>query len=319
MNNADSRSTARFAAARTIAVVLFVWLGGAEAQDDAQLITPNFQDTDIRTVTQSVMDVTGRNVIIDPRINARVTLFSNTPVSPAGFYELYLAALQVHGYAAVENGNTVRVIPDATARQVPSDDSAVLDAFVTRTIRVDNVGAAQLVPILRPLIAQIAHFAAHPESNMLVISDRAGNVDRIAEIIRRMDVAGRNDVEVVRLENASAADVVATMQSLASTAAAGQGAPAASFIADARTNSILLSGTEPARIRYRAVIVHLDTPIEDGSSTEVRYLQYSDAEELSTKLAQQFGGTAATEASPGTLGADGVTIWSDTATNALVI
>jgi general secretion pathway protein D len=265
------------------------------------------------------MDVTARNVIIDPRINARVTLFSNTPVSPAGFYELYLAALQVHGYAAVENGNTVRVIPDATARQVPSADSDILDAFVTRTIRVDNVGSAQLVPILRPLIAQIAHFAAHPESNMLVISDRAGNVDRIAEIIRRMDVAGRNEVEVVRLGNATAGDVVATMQSLASTAAAGQGAPAASFIADARTNSILLSGTEAARLRYRAVIVHLDTPIEDVGTTEVRYLQYSDAEELASNLAQQFGGTAATEGSPGTLGADGVTIWSDTATNALVI
>jgi len=295
------------------------WIGTALAQDDGQLITPNFQDTDIRTVTQSVMDVTGRNVIIDPRINARVTLFSNTPVSPAGFYELYLAALQVHGYAAVENGNTVRIIPDATARQVPSDDSDVLDAFVTRTIRVDNVGSAQLVPILRPLIAQIAHFAAHPESNMLVISDRSGNVERIVEIIRRMDVAGRNDVEVIRLENASAGDVVATMQSLATNAAAGQGAPTASFIADPRTNSILLSGTEPARLRYRAVIVHLDTPIEDGTATEVRYLQYSDAEELATKLAQQFGGTAATETEAGSIGSDGVTIWSDIATNALVI
>ncbi len=304
---------------RCAALVLAAWVGTALAQNDGQLITPNFQDTDIRTVTQSVMAVTGRNVIIDPRINARVTLYSNTPVSPEGFYELYLATLQVHGYAVAETGNTVRVIPDATARQVPSDDSDVLDAFVTRTIRVDNVGAAQLVPILRPLIAQIAHFAAHPESNMLIISDRAGNVDRIAEIIRRMDVAGRNDVEVIRLENATAGDVVATMQSLASTAAAGQGAPAASFIADARTNSILLSGTEPARLRYRAVIVHLDTPIENGTATEVRYLQYSDAEELASNLAQQFGGTAASEGTPGTLGADGVTIWSDTATNALVI
>jgi general secretion pathway protein D len=319
MNIKASCHAARATAAAILAVLLLSWFGSVAAQDDAQLITPNFQDTDIRTVTQSVMAVTGKNVIIDPRINARVTLFSNTPVSPDGFYELYLAVLQVHGYAAVENGNTVRVIPDATARQVPSEDLSDIDAFVTRTIRVDNVGSAQLVPILRPLIAQIAHFAAHPESNMLVISDRAGNVERIVEIIRRMDVAGRNDVEVIRLENASAADVVATMQSLSSGAAAGQGAPTASFIADARTNSILLSGTEAARLRYRAVIVHLDTPIEDGASTEVRYLQYSDAEELSTKLAQQFGGTAATDAAPGTLGADGVTIWSDTATNALVI
>jgi len=137
MNDTTQRRTTGSCLQRFLAVALVIWLGSAYAQDADQLITPNFQDTDIRTVTQSVMDVTGRNVIIDPRINARVTLFSNTPVNPAGFYELYLAALQVHGYAAVENDNTVRVIPDATARQVPSEDSSVIDAFVTRTIRVD--------------------------------------------------------------------------------------------------------------------------------------------------------------------------------------
>ena len=312
----------RFLIKQPLAISLFAYLfvvNAAFGQADDQQITPNFQDTDIRTVTQSVMAVTGRNVIVDPRINARVTLFSNTPVNAAGFYELYLAALQVHGYAAVENGNTVRVIPDATARQVPSADSSINDAFVTRTISVNNVGAAQLVPILRPLIAQIAHFAAHPESNMLVISDRAGNVNRIVDIIRRMDVGGRNDIEFIRLENASAGDVVATLQALAAASAAGQGAPVASFVADPRTNSIMLSGTEGARLRFRAVIVHLDTPITDGAATEVRYLQYADSESLATQLAQQFGGSAASEGNPGTLGADGVTIWSEPSTNALVI
>jgi general secretion pathway protein D len=319
----SEQSRARSRRARIIDVLLVSFALAcatvANAQDADQQITPNFQDTDIRTVTESVMAITGRNVILDPRINARVTLFSNTPVSPAGFYELYLAALQVHGYAATETGNVVRVIPDATARQVPSIDSDAADAFVTRTIRVENVGAAQLVPILRPLIAQIAHFAAHPESNMLVISDRAGNVDRIAEIIRRMDVGGQTDTEVIQLENAAAGDVVATLQALAQTAAAAQGAPVASFVADARTNSILLSGTAPARLRYRAVIVHLDTPVADGAQTEVRYLQYADAEELAGALATQFGGSAASEGSPGSPGSGGVTIWSHAATNALVI
>jgi general secretion pathway protein D len=299
------------------AVLSIALAGTALAQD--QLITPNFQETDIRVVTESVMAITGRNVILDPRINARVTLFSNTPVTPEGFYELYLAALQVHGYAATESGNVVRVIPDATARQLPSDDSNINDAFVTRTIAVENVAAAQLVPILRPLIAQIAHFAAHPESNMLVISDRAGNVNRIAEIIRRMDVAGRNDFELIRLENASAGDVVNTLTALAQTAQAAGGAPAAQFVADARTNSIVLSGTENARLRYRAVIVHLDTPIQGSAATDVRYLQYADAEELATALTAQFGGTAGTEGAPATPGEEGVTIWAHQGTNALVI
>lgn len=309
--HAGVASLAHLAAATLLSVAL------AQAPD--QQITPNFQDTDIRTVTESVMALTGRNVILDPRINARVTLFSNTPVSPEGFYELYLAVLQVHGYAVSEIGGVVRVVPDATARQLPSEDSDVTDAFVTRTISVDNVGAAQLVPILRPLINQIAHFAAHPESNMLVLSDRAGNVDRIVNIIRRMDVGGRSDFEFIPLENASATDVVATLQSLAQTTQAAQGVPAAQFVADSRTNSIVLSGTDTARLRYRAVIVHLDTPMVEGAATDVRYLQYADAEELAGAIAAQFGGTAATEGSPATAGANGITIWSHAGTNALVI
>lgn len=301
------------------AAVLTLLCSATLAQDAEQQITPNFQETDIRVVTESVMAITGRNVILDPRITGRVTLFSNTPVTPEGFYELYLAALQVHGFVASESGNVVRVVPDAAARQLPTDDSNIDDAFVTRTIAVDNVGAAQLVPILRPLIAQIAHFAAHPESNMLVISDRAGNVNRIVNIIRRMDVAGRNDFEFIRLENASAGDVVNTLTSLAQTAQAAAGAPAAQFVADPRTNSIVLSGTESARLRYRAVIVHLDTPIEGGAASDVRYLQYADAEELATALTAQFGGQVATEGAAAIPGAEGVTIWSHAGTNALVI
>lgn len=308
------------------ALALGIVLGGLSpgpvlAQPQQQQITPNFQETDIRVVTESVMALTGRNVILDPRINANVTMFSNTPVSPEGFYELYLAALQVHGFAAVESGNIVRVIPDATARQLPSDDSNVNDAFVTRTIAVQNVGAAQLVPILRPLIAQIAHFAAHPESNMLIISDRAGNVNRIAEIIRRMDVAGRQDFEFIPLQNASATDVVSTLSSLAQTAQAAAGAPTVQFVADPRTNSIVLSGTESARLKYRAVVVHLDTPMPEGAETQVRYLQYANAEELATALQAQFGGAvAAGEGGAPAGGGDGtVTIWSHEATNALVI
>ncbi len=310
--------TGAFAAAVCLTLATF---GSAPvyAQDADQQITPNFQETDIRVVTESVMAITGRNVILDPRINARVTLFSNMPVTPAGFYELYLAALQVHGYAAVESGNVVRVIPDATARQLPSIESDDEDAFVTRTIAVENVGAAQLVPILRPLIAQIAHFAAHPESNMLVISDRAGNVNRIANMIRRMDVAGRSDFEVIPLENASAGDVVATLTSLAQTAQAAAGAPTVQFVADSRTNSILLSGTESARLRYRGVIVHLDTPVSDGTQTQVRYLQYANAEDLATALATQFGGAVAAGEGGAAGGDTTVTIWAHEETNALVI
>jgi general secretion pathway protein D len=306
-----------------LATSLVTLAGGAvsvQAQD-AQQISPNFVNTDIRVITQAVMELTGRNVIIAPQVNAQVTMYSNTPVGPDEFYSMFLAALAVHDLSAIESEDVVRVVPFANARQFASDDNPPEpgDAFVTRTILVQNVSAAQIVPILRPLSPQTAHLVAHPESNVLILADRAANVERLAEIVRRLDRAGNSDVEFIPLENASAGEVVATLNSLAQGTQAAAGAPTAQFIADTRTNSILLSGSETARLRYRAAIVYLDTPLAANTSTEVRYLQYALATELAPNLLAQFGGTAAAEGQPATAGEEGVTIWADEGTNALVI
>ena len=108
-------------------------------------------------------------------------MLSSTPMSPDAFYEAFLSILQVHGYVAVTTGDVIKIVPDASARQYPGFTStigAAADDIVTQVILVENVGAAQLVPILRPLIPQYGHLAAHPGSNMLIISDRANNVSR---------------------------------------------------------------------------------------------------------------------------------------------
>src|SRR5690606_12406000 len=127
-------------------------------------------------------------------------------------------------------------------------------------IRLENVGAAQLVPILRPLIPQYGHLAAHQTSNMLIIVDREANVQRMLDIVNRMDRAATEDVEVIRLENAFAGEIVQTMSTLSQASQAAGGAPSVQAIADNRTNSILLSGSESGRLRYRGLIAFLDTP-----------------------------------------------------------
>ncbi len=289
-------------------------------------VTLNWKDADIRKVVEAVSEVTGKNFILDPRVTGKVTLLSATPMSPDAFYEAFLSILQVHGYVAIKSGDLIKILPDATARQfagpLGTSNTEGPDDLATQVVQVRNVGATQLVPILRPLIPQYGHMVAHAGSNMLIISDRAANVARMVSIIRRIDQASDEDIEVVPLQHASASEIVRIMTALMQTPR-GDGAPVTTaLVADARTNSVLIGGDKSDRLRLRTLIAHLDTPLEEGGDTQVRYLRYADSEELATKLQQHFtsqlqsaaGQAAATGGSP-----DNVSVWADTQTNAIVV
>ena len=284
--------------------------------------TPNFREADIRKIVEAVSMVTGKTFILDPRVTAKVTILSRTPLSADAFYEAFLSILQVHGFVAITTGDIIKIIPSAGARQHPSllsTDGAGGDDIVTQVIQVHNIGAAQLVPILRPLIPQYGHMAAHPGSNMLIISDHASNVNRIVSIIRRIDLASDDDIEIVPLQHASSAEVVRVLTQLMQSPRADGMPITTSLIADARTNSILLGGDKNGRLRLRALIAHLDTPLEDGGSTRVRYLRYADAEQLAGKLQTHFTQQATAGAATGASQLEHVSVWADPQTNAIVV
>jgi general secretion pathway protein D len=292
-------------------------------------ITPNFKDADITQVIEAVAAATGRNIIVDPRVRAQVTMLSSTPMTPDAFYEAFLALLQVHGFVAAPSGDVLKIIPDANSRTMPGNDlpdrlSATSDEIVTQVVSVTNVSAAQLVAILRPLMPQNAHLAAYPSSNMLILADRANNVNRMLRIIRRIDQASDADIEVVAMQNASAAEVVRTMTALNPAQASAEGGMSPlRVVADDRSNSILLAGDKTQRLRARTLIAYLDTPLASGGDTRVRYLRYADAEKIAAKLKEQVQGVTAGAPAAGTTtsaSADRSTIiWAEPETNALVI
>jgi general secretion pathway protein D len=284
-------------------------------------ITPNYKDANIQQIIEAVGEITGKNFIIDPRVKAQVTMVSSTPMTAEAFYEAFLSILQVYGFVAVPAGDVIKILPDANARQMPGWEGAAsnnrrADDIVTQVVLVSNVAAAQLVPILRPLIPQYGHLAAHPASNMLIISDRAANVNRILKIIRRIDQSSDEEYEVIRLTHASAAETVRVVSALQQGAGADASGQRTTIVADERTNSVLVSGDKADRLRLRTLIAHLDTPLEDGGDTRVRYLRYADALELASKLEAQYSGSTA-EGVPAS--ATDITIWADEQTNALVI
>lgn len=250
----------------------------------------NLEDASLQSLVATVAEITGKNFVLDPRVQeVTVNVISNQEMNPEQIYDLFLSVLRVHGFSAVPSGNVIKIVPDAEGLRdaIPSSSSNASsssaglggDQLVTQVIEVKHVSAAQLVPLLRQLIPQNGSVAAHEGSNILLISDRAANVNRIAKIVRRIDTVSEDDVEVMALQHANATEVVRALNSASSAGTAGAAAgPKA--LADQRTNSVLLFGDPAARLRYKTIVSHLDTPMETGGSTQVIYLSYASAESL---------------------------------------
>ncbi|WP_303907940.1 type II secretion system secretin GspD [Thiohalomonas denitrificans] len=250
-------------------------------------LTLNLKEADIGSVIETVSKMTGRNFIVDPRVKGKITVISSEPMNADEIYEVFLSILNVHGFAAVPSDGVIKIVPEANAKQdsiptVTPGQPGTGDQYVTRVIKVENVAAAQLVPILRPLLPQQGHLAAMPSANVLVASAGAANLQRLVEIIRRVDRSSDGELEVIRLDHASASEVARVLTSLQQ-GADNQAGGAASFVADERTNSIIISGGAN-RLQLRAIVSHLDTPMDAGGNTEVIYLRYANAAEVTTVL-----------------------------------
>ena len=255
----------------------------------AETVTLNLKDADISALINTVAEITDKNFIVDPRVKGKVTVISSRPMDSEEVYQVFLSILKVHGFAAIPSGAVIKIVPDVNAKQddIPTAtdrNTGRGDEMVTRVVEVKNVAAAQLVPILRPLVPQQGHLAAYPATNVLVISDRAGNVERLVTIIRRIDQVSDSEVEIIPLQHASAAEVVRVITSLERAPGSGGkgagGEQSVTLVADERTNSVLLGGDRTERLRLRAIISHLDTPLDTGGNTEVIYLNYAEAKNL---------------------------------------
>jgi general secretion pathway protein D len=254
---------------------------------NAEEVTLNFRDTDIKDIVNIISEVTGKTFVVDPRVKGKVTVVSNQPMDGEQVYEVFLSILSVHGFTAIPSGPVVKIVPENIAK---SQNTPVLSAneaidgetLITQVVQIKHVSAAQLIPLLRPLIRQQGHLVAYPANNTLVISDHANNVRRLLKIIRRIDRAEDEDIEVMVLGHASAAEVVRILTQLEqaqTTKAKGTKSPF-KIVADERTNSVLISGDSATRLRLRTLITHLDTPIKSEGLTQVIYLRYAQAKDL---------------------------------------
>ena len=310
---------------KSLALIVVLCVPHAVAQD----FTVNLKDTDIQEFIEFVADVTETTIVVDPSVKGKVKVISSKPVSKAELYDLFLSILDVHGYTAVRSGAVVRVIPNKNARSSPVDvisgTSVINDEYVTQVIRLENVSAAKLIPVLRPLVPQQAHMAAYAPSNAIIISDIRANIKRLEEIIDRMDQSAVKETEIIKLKYGVATDVVEMLKTLEKSRA-GEGADAndeATLVADKRTNSVVVTADELSIERIKDLIDYLDIPLEQSGNVRVMYLEYADATEVSEVLTRVMQNLSRLddEASGRNRAANSAksTIEADAGTNSLII
>ena len=221
------------AALRAALLVLALSLALVTTAARAQEFTVNLKETDIQELIKFVAEATGTTIVVDPSVKGKVKVVSSKPVTRSELYDLFLAILEVHGYTAVRSGGVVRVIQAKDARSAPvsvRDDVGVgNDEYITQVIRLENISAAKLIPVLRPLVPQQAHMAAYAPSNAIIISDTASNIERIREIIERMDRSAIQQTDIIKLRYAVAEDVVRMLDELNASEAKQSGANAVSY------------------------------------------------------------------------------------------
>ncbi|KIF47403.1 type II secretion system secretin GspD [Vibrio owensii] len=255
----------------------------------ANEFSASFKGTDI----QEFINIVGRNlektIIVDPSVRGKIDVRSYDVLNEEQYYSFFLNVLEVYGYAVVEMDNGVlKVIKskDSKTSAIPvlGDDSAKGDSVITRVVAVRNVSVRELSPLLRQLIdnAGAGNVVHYDPANIILITGRAAVVNRLAEIIKRVDQAGDKEIEVVELRNASASEMVRIVDALNKTTNQ-KSTPEflePKIVADERTNSILISGDPKVRARLKRLIRQLDVEMATKGNNRVVYLKYAKAEDL---------------------------------------
>jgi general secretion pathway protein D len=172
----------------------------------ANSVHMNFRDADIRSVIESVAEITGRSFVIDPRVKGKLTIISPVKIDADLLYEVFLSALQVHGYQAVQDGAVVRIVPTSQSFQLPTGGEG--NELVTRVLPVRHGKAADMVPLLRSILTQGAQLQAYATSNRLVVTDTRAQVARLEKVLASVDIPENQTFEVVNLENMSSTEAM---------------------------------------------------------------------------------------------------------------
>lgn len=251
--------------------------------------TLNQQNADIREFIAQIAKITEETFVVDPRIKGgnTVTVISNKPLTKDQVYDVFLEVLTTNGYTVVPKGRIMNIVPSTTAKTASGHGQAKPRNAImtTKVIELHSVSSIEVIPIIRPLIAQYGHAAASASSNAVIVTDLADNVERISKLVKELDNASNNDYEVLPLKHAWVGDVAKIIQE---TLISGKGQIPSGFqvIADELSNRLVVKGNASKRAMVRKLVETLDSEGIRKSTTKVMFLSYADAKNLATILSE---------------------------------
>lgn len=289
-----------------------------------QVWSVNFNDTDVQEVIKIIAGITGKSIIIDPKVRGPIKVINTRPLTAKEVYELFLASLDVNGFTAVESGNIVRIVANRDARQLPIPTEAEAsendDLYITQVIPLKYTSASKILAAIRPLSPQYAHMTVYEPSNAIILTDTRANAIRMSELIKKLDRIGSTNTDVVPLRYANATDIVAMIGQLEKPdPARGIATAPPVIVADKRTNAVVISGDDLSRKRIKLLIEDLDRPQARNSNVRVVYLNYAKAEDVAKVLTGMMQGIAPRAADPNAPNATQPSVQADEATNSVLI
>ncbi len=329
-------------------ILFFVMFYNVNCQEE-NLISINFEDVDVRMVTNFVSKVTGKNFLLDDRVKGNVTILSPTKIPVEEVYAVFLSVLEVKGFTVIPSGRVIKIVPTATARQSPLPTGVgkeisgipMEDKMITQLIPLQYADGQQLMNILAPLVSQQGHLTSYPPTNTLIITDIASNIRKLLTIINNFDIEGAKlETSIISLKYATAQTIAEKVSSAIESAgrtvgtgiaprparggAAAPGTAVSSagggvtLIPDERINSIILVANKEDTLRVKDLIAQLDVLPPAGRETiHIYKLKYADADELAKILSATSLGKGTKEQAGGT--ATPISINSDAATRSLIV
>jgi len=269
--------------AKQLFLIFFLFLSSVNNAESQETYILNYEDVDIKKVTQDIAQFSKKTIILDPRVKGRISIYSNANLNRNQVWDVYLRTIQVNGFSAISEGGFVRIVPDneATRDNNISSISSSGD-YQTSVIPLENRSIEEVLPMIKPITGRQAHLSSIASINSILIVDRVSNVERIAKLISDLDKNNSAIISIIKLTNLSSIEAARILEKLKS-----QNNPTLSkFVAIPFTpsNSIIISANEYVTANINQTLKSLDRDVKSDDSIDVVYLKYAKSSDIAAIL-----------------------------------
>ncbi|MFK8050298.1 MAG: type II secretion system secretin GspD [Halioglobus sp.] len=270
---------------RLLLIVYCLTQSGLTSAAEGNGVQIALEQAEIKDFIRWAANQSGKNIILHPSVKGKVTVLIGDSLTPAEAYGVFLSTLQVHGYAIVESENVLKVVPanQATAKYAPLVDRAengYPEDVAIQVVRIEHLPPEQVVALVNPMLSPSSFVQAIADSNLVIIGDRRGNLERILALVEKIDKGEVTEILRIPIQFAAANEIVSQIRQLMPDILRREGENGLKVVVDQRTNAILLSGAPPLIRQVRAVIYDMDKPVISNSLTKVVLIDYLNANEL---------------------------------------